>query len=180
MHVLTCLLRVQGFEAVTSQMSALGSDVPLVKSYVSKMAAHAVCSDVISLLDLAAPLKQGKHYPLFLLCLQQMHRLRDSEWLVNAYNDSKLELITMLPECDQTQARMLDILDERKLSFLFPLLRVRSDVTAQLAGEHTTSGLCKWMSDTYTASVRADPKFIHILYDTSALPSRDSLMLSIA
>ena len=147
-------------------MSSLESDIPLVKSSVSKLAAHAVCKEVITLTELATPLKQGKHYPLFLLCLQQMHKIKDSDWLVKLYNDSKLELITMLPECDQSQARMLEILDDRKLSFMFPLLRVKSDVTAELAAKHTDASLCRWVLETYTSGVRADPKFIHIFFDT--------------
>ena len=78
-------------------MKSLESEVPLVKSYVSKLAAYALCGEVMTLTDLSRPLRQGRHYPLFLLCLQQIHKIKDKEWLVKVFNDSKLDLQTMLP-----------------------------------------------------------------------------------
>ena len=78
-------------------MSDLEADIPLVKSYVARFAAYAVSENIISLLDLAEPMEQGTFYPLFLICLQQMLKLRDSEWLVNIFNESKMDLQIMLP-----------------------------------------------------------------------------------
>ena len=73
-------------------------------------------------------------------------------------------------ECDQSQTRMLEILDDRGLSFMFPLLRVQADLTRQLtsadAGANSGSGLYKWIKETYSTSVLADPGFIHILFPT--------------
>lgn len=87
----------QGVRAVLEQMKSLEADVPLVKSYVSRFAACAVTGGVISLSQLAGPLHNGRHYPLFLLCLQQVHKMKDREWLVKAFNDSRLDLQKMLP-----------------------------------------------------------------------------------
>ena len=78
-------------------MKSLEAEVPLVKSYVSKFAALAVSTSVVGLSELAEPLENGRHYPLFLLCLQQIHKLQGKEWLVKAFNDSRLELQKMLP-----------------------------------------------------------------------------------
>ena len=64
---------------------------------------------------------------------------------------------------------MLEILDDRGLSFMFPLLRVQADLTRQLtssADVATGSGLYKWIKETYSTSVLADPGFIHILFPT--------------
>ncbi len=72
--------------------------VPLVKSYLAKFAAQSVGGDVISLAELAAPMAGGRHYPLFLLCLQQLHKVRDDKsWLVSVFNKSKIDLQEMLP-----------------------------------------------------------------------------------
>ena len=71
--------------------------MPLVKSYVAKFAARAVIDELISLVELSEPLRGGAHYPLFMLCLQQISKLEDKEWLVKAFTDSKIELPTMLP-----------------------------------------------------------------------------------
>ena len=69
-------------------------------------------------------------------------------------------------ECDQSRQRMLEILDDRGLSFMFPLLRVQTDLTKQLNADMNGSGLYKWLKETYSASVLADPDFIHILFPT--------------
>ena len=78
-------------------MSDLEADVPLVKSHVARFAAYGVTENIVSLLDLSEPMEQGSFYPLFLLCLQQMLKLRDSKWLVNVFNESKMNLQMMLP-----------------------------------------------------------------------------------
>jgi len=58
---------------------------------------QAVGHGIISLADLSEPLQNGSHYPFFLLCLQQLHKVKDKEWLVKAFTESKIELLTMLP-----------------------------------------------------------------------------------
>lgn len=78
-------------------MSDLETDVPLIKSYVAKFAAFAVVENIISLTELAEPMEYGAYYPLFLLCLQQILKLKDKNWLVNVFNESKLNLQEMLP-----------------------------------------------------------------------------------
>ena len=79
------------------KMGDLETDVPLVKSYLSQFAAMAVLEQIVSIQELADPMENGAFYPLFLLCLQQMHKLKDKEWLVSEFNDSKLDLQKMLP-----------------------------------------------------------------------------------
>ena len=62
-----------------------------------RFAAQAVADGIITLIELSEPLEGGAHYPLFLLCLQQLHKLVDRDWLARTFNDSKIELMTMLP-----------------------------------------------------------------------------------
>lgn len=78
-------------------MSELEADVPLVKSHVARFGAMAVTLSLVALTDLAEPFEGGVHYPLFLLCLQHMHKVKDKEWLVDTFNRSKLDLQKMLP-----------------------------------------------------------------------------------
>jgi len=78
-------------------MSAREADVPLIKTYVAGFAAHAVCESVVTLQELSEPMENGTYYPLFLICLQQMLKFQDKDWLVNVFNESKMDLQTMLP-----------------------------------------------------------------------------------
>lgn len=90
-------LFVQSFKMVADQMSALEQETPLVKSHVARFGAQALACEVLSLAELAEPFQNGVHYPLFLLCLQSAHRVKDKQWLVDIFNDSKINLQEMLP-----------------------------------------------------------------------------------
>ena len=78
-------------------MSSLSVDVPLVKSYVAKMAAQGASNQLVTLLELSEPMNGGAHYPLFLLVLQQLHKLHDSDWVTSTFQESKINLQDMLP-----------------------------------------------------------------------------------
>jgi len=87
----------QAFVSVLESMSTLEQENPLAKSYVAQFAAAAVSNGIISIAELASPLTGGFLYPLFLLCLQQLAKLKDKEWLVKAFHSSKVSLQNMLP-----------------------------------------------------------------------------------
>ena len=87
----------QAFISVLEDLSKLEQDYPLAKSYMSQFAAGAVSNGIITIAELASPLTSGFLYPLFLLCLQQLAKLKDREWLVKAFRDSKVNLQNMLP-----------------------------------------------------------------------------------
>ena len=82
---------------MADQMPPLEQELPLVKSIVARLGALAVVHVVVGFGDMAAPFKNGLHYPLFLLCLQSAHRVNGRQWLLSAFNDSKVNLQDMLP-----------------------------------------------------------------------------------
>lgn len=57
-------------------MADLEVEMPLVKSSVAGFGARAVASEVIDLLELSRPMENGAFYPLFLLCLQQINKIK--------------------------------------------------------------------------------------------------------
>ena len=68
---------------------------------------------MVTLAELAEPLENGAYYPLFLLCMQQLRKLKDNEWLMALYNESKVNMMKMLPEIDQNKERMMEILEDK-------------------------------------------------------------------
>lgn len=162
-NIVTSEAFIEGLSNVLGQLSSLEAEVPLVRSTVARMAAMAVASGVASLQQLAGPLKGGAHYPLFLLCLQQLHKVRDPEWLQQTFNNSKIDLQSMLPECDRNKERMMEILDDRGLSFLFPLLRVQQDITRQFRQDPSPTALYRWIKDHVDNKLHSNPGFISIL-----------------
>ncbi|XP_077994662.1 eukaryotic translation initiation factor 4 gamma 2-like [Glandiceps talaboti] len=152
-----------GFTDVLNKLSDLENTVALVKSYIATFAAQAVIDDVITLVDLADPMKNGSFYPLFLLILQRMHKLKDKEWLVSVFNNSKINMQGMLPELDQSKERMMEILEDKHLSFLFPLQRMHTDLWKQVKQDPNASTLYKWIKDNVDSKLQTDAAFVFAL-----------------
>lgn len=88
---------LQAFLNVLDQCPKIELDVPLVKSYLAQFAARAIIAELVSVAELAHPLENGTHFPLFLLCLQQTAKLKDREWLTDLFQQSKVNMQKMLP-----------------------------------------------------------------------------------
>ncbi|KAJ8298584.1 hypothetical protein KUTeg_022644 [Tegillarca granosa] len=162
-HLISSDQYIEAFQSLLDQMADLETDVPLIRSYVAKFAALGVTEGVVALAELAEPMENGAFYPLFLLCLQQIHKLKDKDWLVTSFNDSKVNLQMMLPEIDQNKEKMMEILEDRGLSFMFPLLRVQSELWKQIQAEPGANALFKWIKDKVDSSLHHTSGFIHIL-----------------
>eukprot|EP00918_Siedleckia_nematoides_P107240 GHVU01233822.1.p1 GENE.GHVU01233822.1~~GHVU01233822.1.p1 ORF type:complete len:753 (+),score=145.13 GHVU01233822.1:752-3010(+) len=161
-----CLTADNFMEALSSiieKMPTLETEVPLVKSVVARYAGHAVASGVVTLTELADPMDNGQYYPLFLIILQQIHRLKDKQWLRNDFTASKINMENMLPECDRNQERMLEILEDRGLSFLFPLLRIQADLTKQVKLDASPTAIHKWIKENVETEHCSSPGFINAL-----------------
>lgn len=66
-------------------------------------------------------------------------------------------------EIDQRKERMLEILEDRGLSFLFPLLRVQSELGRQIAAEPSANAIFKWIKERVDPQLFTNTKFINIL-----------------
>lgn len=154
---------MEAFQMLLDQMSSMEAEVPLIRSYLAKFAALGLTEGVITLAELADPMKNGAYYPLFLLCLQQTHKIKDKDWLVATYTNSKINLQKMLPEIDQTKERMMEILEDRGLSFMFPLLRVQSELGRQIQVEPNATALYKWIKDKVDPNLHYTKGFINVL-----------------
>uniref|UniRef100_K7GHZ1 Eukaryotic translation initiation factor 4 gamma 2 n=1 Tax=Pelodiscus sinensis TaxID=13735 RepID=K7GHZ1_PELSI len=146
-----------------SQCPKLEVDIPLVKSYLAQFAARAIISELVSISELAQPLESGTHFPLFLLCLQQLAKLQDREWLTELFQQSKVNMQKMLPEIDQNKDRMLEILEGKGLSFLFPLLKLEKELLKQIKLDPSPQAIYKWIKDNISPKLHVDKGFVNIL-----------------
>ena len=87
----------KGFNVILENLSDLETEYHFVKSNISLYAARAVCDGVITFHDLAQEMKYGAYYPLFFLCMQNMHKIKSQEWLRQQLEKSKVNLVDMLP-----------------------------------------------------------------------------------
>ncbi|XP_072320773.1 eukaryotic translation initiation factor 4 gamma 2a isoform X2 [Eucyclogobius newberryi] len=154
---------LQGVLMVVDQCPKIEEEVPLVKSYLAQFAARAIIAELVNLSDLAHHLENGSHFPLFLLCLQQMVKLKDREWLSDLFQQSKVNMLKMLPEIDQNKDRMLEILDGKGLSFLFPLMKLEKELLKQIKVDPSPQSIYKWIKDNISPTLHTDKGFVNIL-----------------
>ncbi|XP_040266298.1 eukaryotic translation initiation factor 4 gamma 2 isoform X2 [Bufo bufo] len=154
---------MQAFLNVLDQCPKLEVDIPLVKSYLAQFAARAIIADLVSISELAQPLENGTHFPLFLLCLQQLAKLQDREWLTELFQQSKVNMQKMLPEIDQNKDRMLEILEGKGLSFLFPLMKLEKELLKQIQMDPSPQTIYKWIKDNISPKLHLDKGFVNIL-----------------
>uniref|UniRef100_A0AAX7UL92 Eukaryotic translation initiation factor 4 gamma 2 n=1 Tax=Astatotilapia calliptera TaxID=8154 RepID=A0AAX7UL92_ASTCA len=154
---------LQAFLGVLDQCPKIEEEIPLVKSYLAQFAARAIIADLVSIADLAHQLENGTHFPLFLLCLQQLVKLKDREWLTDLFQQSKVNMQKMLPEIDQNKDRMLEILEGKGLSFLFPLMKLEKELLKQIKVDPSPQSIYKWIKDNISPKLHTDRGFVNIL-----------------
>ncbi|XP_076335649.1 N-acetyltransferase 1 isoform X1 [Tachypleus tridentatus] len=154
---------LEALKLVSEQISELEADVPRVKSYVAAFAARGISDNLATLGEVAEPLEGRAHYPMFLLCLQHLHKVMGRRWLTQVFNESKIHLLSMLRESDRTKERLADILEDRGLSFLLPLLRIQSDLWKQIQADPSPTTFYKWIKDNVDSSQFTASGFIYAL-----------------
>lgn len=125
--------------------------------------AHAVNEQLLALSDVASLTDNGAHHPLFLLVLQRLHGTRGKCELSELFNKSKVNLLGQLPENDRTKERLSEILEERDLTFLYPLLRIQGELAKQLQADPNPQQFYKWIKENLDPVNYTDPGFINAL-----------------
>ena len=63
-------------------------------------------------------------------------------------------------ECDQNKDRMMEILEDRGLSFLFPLLRLQTDLWKTLRASDDPGTMLDWIKDNVSEDFYGTSGFI--------------------
>ncbi|XP_068986491.1 eukaryotic translation initiation factor 4 gamma 2 isoform X1 [Bombus flavifrons] len=153
----------EGWKELVSNIPEKESTVPCVASHVAFLTAKAIVDNLIQLTDLVAVTENGQHHPLFLLTLQQLHKSQGKARLTQIFNESKVNLISQLPEADKTKERLAEILEDRELTFLYPLLKIQGDIWRQLEYDPNPNTLYKWIKEKLEPSHHSDSEFINAL-----------------
>ncbi|KAK0088425.1 hypothetical protein PV325_012089 [Microctonus aethiopoides] len=153
----------EGWKELVSSIADKESTVQCVASHVASITAKAIVNNLMQLTDLASVTENGQHHPLFLLTLQQLHKSQGKATLTQIFNDSKVNLMSQLPEAEKTKERLGEILEDRELTFLYPLLRIQGDMSRQLESEPSPNAFYKWIKDKLDPAHYSDPGFINAL-----------------
>lgn len=68
-----------------------------------------------------------------------------------------------LIECDQNKDRMLEILEGKGLSFLFPLMKLEKELLKQIKVDPSPQSIYKWIKDNISPKLHTDKGFVNIL-----------------
>lgn len=150
----------ESLRGVISGMNEREKTIPKVTTLVASLLARCITKKISKLNDVANFTDNGQHYPLLLLALQHLHKFIGDDPLVEMFNVSKINLMQSLPECDRTKDRLAEILDDRKLSFLQPLLRIESELWRQIQVDSQPQTFYKWIKDNVDPLRYTDPGFI--------------------
>lgn len=154
---------IEGWKELVASMDERESTIACVTSHVASITAKAIVDNLMQLVDLASVTENGQHHPLFLLTLQQLHKTQGKARLMQIFNDSKVNLMSQLPEAEKTKERLGKILEDRELTFLYPLLRIQKEMSRQLEADPTPAALYKWIKEKLDPSHHSDPSFINAL-----------------
>ncbi|KAL3266980.1 hypothetical protein HHI36_011128 [Cryptolaemus montrouzieri] len=123
----------------------------------------AVIEQLASLSEIAAITEGGNLYPLFLLVLQHIHRRRGRTEITDLFGRSKINLLGQLPENERSKERLSEVLEERDLAFLYPLLRIQAELSRQLQTEPNPQAFYRWIRDHLDPASLAEPGFVSAL-----------------
>lgn len=151
---------LESFKALVNSMNEKEKTIPKITTIVASLLCRAVSVRLCKLSDVANYTDNGAHYPLFLLVLQQLHKQLGKQALQDMFQASKVNLMSSLPECDRTKDRMAEILEDRNLSFLYPLLRVQAELWKQIQADSNPQQFYKWIKENVEPGCYTDPGFI--------------------
>uniref|UniRef100_T1GDV4 Eukaryotic translation initiation factor 4 gamma 2 n=1 Tax=Megaselia scalaris TaxID=36166 RepID=T1GDV4_MEGSC len=114
---------IEAFRQIINKIGEKEAAIPKIKTYIATIQSKAVESGLIKLSDVANFAENGQNHPLLLLVLQQLHKSMGGDALETAFKSSKVDLMKCLPECDRNKDRLAEILEDRGLSFLYPMLK---------------------------------------------------------
>lgn len=152
-----------GVKQVINQTDELVNEIPRIKSHMAGILGHLVSNNTLTFVDMAEPLEGGQYFPLFLMVLQTINKLQGKSELTKIFNDTKVNLLSMLPESDRTKEKLADLLEDRQLTFLFPLLRIQADLWKTLIADPSPVSFYKYIKDNLDPTHHTAPGFINAL-----------------
>ena len=105
--------------------------------------------------------------------------------IFNIFFCSQVNLLNLVPESERTKEQLSDLLEDRQLSFLFPLLRIQTELSAALAKDPVPHSFFKHIKDSLDVKHHTAPAFInalvtvlikHITAETTLAPGTDTAL----
>lgn len=155
---------LNAFKIIFEQLQALEAEIPKVKSLVAEFLSQAILDGLLGLDDVSGVLSGGRHHPLFLLCLQKLEKHAGQAWLNEKFMNTKIDLMSMLPEVDRSKDRLASVLKDRCLGFLDPMLTIEPDLLDQMKDKDSSpASIYRWIKDNVSPTIQGTSIFAHVL-----------------
>lgn len=160
---LTTLVLNDAFKTLCHLIDECENEKEKITGSLAVIFAAGYNEKLITLQELALFTEHGAYYPLFLDTLHEIRQIQNDKQLSVAFNDAKIELLGQIPENDRTKERLAQILEEKRLTFLCPMLLLEADLGKQLAADPNPQQFYKWIKENLETIDFNDPGFITAL-----------------
>jgi translation initiation factor 4G len=126
------------------------------------VAASAIAEKIADFNEMAEQTK-GSTFPVYFLALKKLLTDWSRERLQEAFDESDVKLLDLLPEPEKNESVLVKVLAEHELSFLMPLLSLKDDMESQLVSADATA-FAAWIGDNVEAKYHGNPDFIMALF----------------
>jgi len=154
---------VQVRESLARLISGPGSNSGEQDAILAELAAWALETDKVKMSELAEITEGGGTHPLFLNILQLL-AAKDQASLLSKFKEGCVKLLDQLPSNCRTEEQLGEELEQRKLTFLEPLLAIKADLWRQLeGGNNKPSSFLSWVQATVPKDHKTDSAFVSAL-----------------
>uniref|UniRef100_A0A0K8SIQ8 Eukaryotic translation initiation factor 4 gamma 2 n=1 Tax=Lygus hesperus TaxID=30085 RepID=A0A0K8SIQ8_LYGHE len=151
------------FRSIVKAAADLDSTNPNVYQIVAEMASTAIKENYLTIAQVGDLTEDGANYPLLYLTLSELNKGLGNERLSELFSQSKVSLMNALSDSERTKTRLNEVLEERQLVFLEPLLVLERELWAALEREPTAQSLYRCAKESISAEHHTSPAFITAL-----------------
>jgi len=122
------------------------------------VAASAIAEKIADFKEMAEHTK-GNSYPVYFLALKKLLTDWSQERLIEAFDESNVKLLDLLPEAEKSESVLTKVLVDNEILFLMPLLSLKDDMESQLESDDATA-FARWIGDSVEPKYHGNPDFI--------------------
>jgi len=128
----------------------------------------SLTSDKVKLVDVAEMTEGGATYPFFISTLKRLAMNSSEDDTARLFKESGVKLMDQLPPANRTEEHLADTLQQAKLTFLVPLLTIKTELGRQLELAAGSTGsapeaLLTWIQSNVSQEHQTDPAFVYAL-----------------
>lgn len=138
-------------------------------SGIVDLAVWTLTSNKAKLIEVAEMTEGGSTHPMFLSILQKLGATTSEDTLLAMFNESGVKLLDQLPSDLRTEDKLGQVLEEKKLTLLVPLLSIKTELRKQLSvgneANISPQRLQEWIQSNVDAKYQEDAGFVYALMD---------------